>query len=206
MIRRWRAADPVGSRLACALLRRALGWRTRSLAARLETRRFHEWPLEDTATLALETTSGASHIFLTWTTRISASNHIEIDCERGNIRVVDDNVVVTSNSQERRWSCPPSLSEGSHSPDWFGGVAADFLAAATAGSTATWTRRCCRSADRRRPAVKRCWRRPAGICRLRRRMASASSRSRSRAARKMTRKKYIGAPSAAKSRNQSTCR
>jgi predicted dehydrogenase len=107
----------------------------RSLAARLETRRFHEWPLEDTATLALEMTSGASHIFLTWTAD-ERSNHIEIDGERGHIRVIDDNVVVTSNSQERRWSCPPSLSEGSHHADWFGGVAADFLAAAaTAGGT-----------------------------------------------------------------------
>jgi predicted dehydrogenase len=104
----------------------------RGVAARLETRRFHEWPLEDTATLALEMTSGASHIFLTWTAD-KRSNHIEIDGERGDIHVDDDSVVVRSNSQERRWSCPPSLSEGSHHPDWFGGVAADFLAAATTG-------------------------------------------------------------------------
>jgi hypothetical protein len=39
-----------------------------------------------------------------------------------------------SNAQERRWSCPPSLSEGSHHPDWFGGVAADFMTAATSES------------------------------------------------------------------------
>jgi hypothetical protein len=38
-----------------------------------------------------------------------------------------------SSSQEERFSCPPSLSEGSHHPDWFGGVASDFLAAATRG-------------------------------------------------------------------------
>jgi predicted dehydrogenase len=104
----------------------------RGVAARLETRRFHEWPLEDTATLALEMTFGASHIFLTWTAD-ERSNHIEIDGERGGIHVVHDSVVVRSNSQERRWSCPPSLSEGSHHPDWFGGVAADFLAAASGG-------------------------------------------------------------------------
>jgi predicted dehydrogenase len=100
------------------------------VSARLETRRFHEQPLEDTATLALETAFGASHVFLTWAAD-ERSNAIEIDGEEGQIRVVGDAVVVRSNSRERRWSCPPSLSEGSHHPDWFGGVAADFLLAAT---------------------------------------------------------------------------
>ena len=104
----------------------------RGVAARLETRRFHEWPLEDTATLALEMSSGTSHIFLTWTAD-ERSNHIEIGGERGDIHAVNDSVVIRSNSQERRWFCPPSLSEGSHHPDWFGGVAADFLAAASGG-------------------------------------------------------------------------
>jgi hypothetical protein len=38
---------------------------------------------------------------------------------------------VVSKTKERSWFCPPALSEGSHHPDWFGGVAAEFLAAAT---------------------------------------------------------------------------
>ena len=59
------------------------------VSARLETRRFHDQPLEDTATLALETTSGASHIFLTWAAD-ERSNAIEIDGEQGQIRVVGD--------------------------------------------------------------------------------------------------------------------
>jgi predicted dehydrogenase len=79
------------------------------VAARLETRRFHEHPLEDTASVDLDTAAGVSNIFLTWA------------------------AVLKSNAQERRWSCPPSLSEGSHHPDWFGEVAADFLTAATGG-------------------------------------------------------------------------
>ncbi len=54
----------------------------RGVSARLETRRFHEWPLEDTATLALETAFGASRIFLTWAAD-ERSNAIEIDGERG---------------------------------------------------------------------------------------------------------------------------
>jgi predicted dehydrogenase len=104
----------------------------RSVAALLETRRFHEQPLEDTATIELETTSGACHIFLTWAAD-ERSNAIEIDGDQGEIRVVGDSVVARSNSQERRWSRPPSLSEGSHHSDWFGGAAADFLAAAAGG-------------------------------------------------------------------------
>ena len=102
------------------------------VAAQLETRRFHEHPLEDTASVDLDTAAGVSNIFLTWAADERA-NRIEIDGDQGEIRVVGDAVVLKSNAQERRWSCPPSLSEGSHHPDWFGGVAADFLAAATGG-------------------------------------------------------------------------
>jgi predicted dehydrogenase len=103
------------------------------VAAQLETRRFHEHPLEDTASVELDTAAGVSAIFLTWAADERA-NTIEIDGEAGEIRVVGDVVSVKSNAQERRFSCPPSLSEGSHHPDWFGGVASDFLAAATSGA------------------------------------------------------------------------
>jgi predicted dehydrogenase len=103
------------------------------VAARLETRRFREQPLEDTADLALDTAAGVSNIFLTWAAD-ERSNAIEIEGERGEIRVVGDAVIMKSDSRERCWACPPSLSEGSHHPDWFGGVAADFVAAATGGA------------------------------------------------------------------------
>jgi predicted dehydrogenase len=98
--------------------------------ARLETRRFHEQPLEDTASVDLDTTAGVSRIFLTWAAD-ERSNAIEIDGDQGEICVVGDAVILKTNSCERRWSCPPALSEGSHHSDWFGGVAADFLSAAT---------------------------------------------------------------------------
>ena len=103
------------------------------VAAQLETRRFHEHPLEDTASVDLKTAAGASNIFLTWAAD-ERLNAIEIGGEEGEIRVVGDTVILKSSSQERRWPCPPSLSEGSHHPDWFGGVASDFLAAATGGA------------------------------------------------------------------------
>ena len=52
------------------------------VSARLETRRFHDQPLEDTATLELETASGVSQIFLTWAAD-ERSNTIEVEGEQG---------------------------------------------------------------------------------------------------------------------------
>jgi predicted dehydrogenase len=100
------------------------------VAARLETRRFRDQPLEDTASVDLDTTAGTSNIFLTWAAD-ERLNTIEIEGEEGEIRATGEAVILKSKSQDRLWSCPPSLSEGSHHPDWFGGVAADFVAAAT---------------------------------------------------------------------------
>jgi predicted dehydrogenase len=100
-----------------------------SVVATLETRRFHDQPLEDTASVDLVTAGGVSNIFLTWAAD-ERSNRIEIEGERGEIRVIGDALILKSRAGERRWTSP-SLSEGSHHPDWFGGVAAHFVAAAT---------------------------------------------------------------------------
>ncbi len=102
------------------------------VAARLQTRRFHDQPLEDTADLALDTAAGVSHIFLTWAAD-ERSNAIEIEGEEGEIRAVGDAVILKTKAGKRRWTSP-SLAEGSHHPDWFGGVAADFVAATAGGA------------------------------------------------------------------------
>jgi predicted dehydrogenase len=117
--------------LYCIL--RWAGGAPRGVAAVLETRRFHEWPLEDTATVSLDLTAGSADIYLTWTAD-ERSNHIEIEGEQGSIRALGATVLVKSKRGERRWLCPPDLSEGSHHPDWFTGVADDFHAAATGGN------------------------------------------------------------------------
>jgi predicted dehydrogenase len=104
----------------------------RGIAATLEKRRYREWPLEDTATIALDLTSGTGHIFLTWAGEERA-NTIEVEGERGNIRVANDRVVLKTTAGEQHWSCPPALSEGSHHQDWFVGVATDFRRAIPAG-------------------------------------------------------------------------
>ncbi len=103
-----------------------------AVSARLETRRHHEWPLEDTATVDLETAGGASQIFLTWAAD-ERLNEIEIEGERGRISLEGDTVILASVSGDRRFSCPPALSEGSQHPDWFDGVVEDFLGAVAGG-------------------------------------------------------------------------
>jgi predicted dehydrogenase len=108
------------------------GGAPRAVAAKLEKRRFHEWPLEDTATVALDLMSGTGEIYLTWAGEERA-NTIQIDGEQGSINAAGEHVVLKTSSGEQRWACPPSLSEGSHHQDWFVGVAEDFRVAATAG-------------------------------------------------------------------------
>jgi predicted dehydrogenase len=102
------------------------------IAAVLENRRFHESALEDTATLSLDLISGTGDIYLTWAGE-ERSNSIEIEGEQGRIHAANDRVVLTTSSGEQHWFCPPSLSEGSHHPDWFICVAEDFRLAVTDG-------------------------------------------------------------------------
>jgi len=104
----------------------------RGVSALLEKRRFRDWAIEDTATAIFNTNSVTAHIYLTWSANERA-NHIEIEGDRGRISVVGGDVIVRSNAGERRWSCPPPLSEGSHHHDWFSGVAEDFHRAAVGG-------------------------------------------------------------------------
>ena len=110
------------------------GGKPRTLAAKLEARRFHEWPLEDTATVVLELPFGTGEIFLTWAGE-ERSNTIVIEGEHGRINVANERVVLHTEAGERQWSCPPALSQGSHHPDWFVGVADDFRAAIATGGT-----------------------------------------------------------------------
>jgi predicted dehydrogenase len=100
----------------------------RALSASLETRRFREWPLEDTATLAIELERGTGHVHLTWAAEERA-NHIELEGERGRIAIMGESVLLEGPSGKSSWPCPPPLSNGSHHPDWFAGVAEDFHAA-----------------------------------------------------------------------------
>jgi len=106
----------------------------RAVSALLEKRRFREWPIEDTATVTLYREAGSAQIFLTWSAEERA-NRIEIEGDVGRIEVKGDVVVLRSSKDEQRWSCPPTLSQGSHHRDWFVGVAEDFQRAALGGGS-----------------------------------------------------------------------
>src|SRR5262249_29180580 len=96
----------------------------RAIAAKLEKRRFHEWQIEDTATVTLDLKSGTGEIFLTWAGDERA-NTIDIEGEHGYISAANDRVVLKAISGQQHWFCPPALSKGSHHRDWFVGIADD---------------------------------------------------------------------------------
>jgi predicted dehydrogenase len=179
---------------------RWLGGAPQSVAARLETRRHVEWPLHDTATLDLDVSGRSGRLFLTWAADARA-NHIEVEGERGRIRVDGASVILEDRSGERRWPCPPPLSQGSYHPDWFAGSARDFCAVMTSGAPGNLDEAmlCMRLIDLAQRSSD------AGGARLvPRDQAPEAAADPSRQARTSTRKKKIGAPNAVSSRNQLT--
>jgi len=179
---------------------RWLGGAPHGVAARLETRRHVEWPLHDTATLELDFGGRSGQIFLTWAADERA-NHIDVAGERGRIRVEGASVILEDRSGERRWLCPPPLSQGSYHPDWFAQSARAFCAVMKGRGPGNLDEAMLcmqlialaqRSSD-------------AGGARLALAdQAPEAAATPSRQARKSTRKKKIGAPNAASSRNQLT--
>ena len=85
--------------------------------------------IEDTARVLLEYDRATAEILLTWTAGESA-NRAEVVGSRGVIRMEDSFLELSGGSLPRetqRWDFPRPLSEGSHHPDWFGGVIESFF-------------------------------------------------------------------------------
>jgi predicted dehydrogenase len=101
----------------------------RRVSAQLSTRRHREWPVEDTAEVSLETARVRAEILLTWAAS-ERRNRAWIEGTRGTV-LLDGNLIELTQRDSagpvvRRF--PQSLAEGSHHPDWFSGVVAEFLA------------------------------------------------------------------------------
>jgi predicted dehydrogenase len=96
-----------------------------SVTARLETRR-HQAVVEDTATVQVRFPTATADIFLTWAAE-SRKNVVEVIGSDGRLAVEDDTVVLTAGGAQRRWACPPPLSDGSVHPDWFDPVIERFV-------------------------------------------------------------------------------
>ncbi len=104
-----------------------IGEAPRRVAARLETRKHTQWPVEDTATVILAFPSASAEISLTWAADTRA-NRVEIEGTRGLLRLDGARLSLeTETAPVREWTHRP-LTEGSHHPDWFGGVVEEFLA------------------------------------------------------------------------------
>ncbi len=111
------------------VLQRWIGHRPTAISATLETRRHTQWSVEDTATLRLTFPGAAAEVLLTWASDVRR-NRAELAGTEGTIQLEDDTLVLDRSGREhseRRWRCPPALSDGSHRPDWFRQVAEDFL-------------------------------------------------------------------------------
>lgn len=108
------------------LIQRWLGVPPVSVSARLETRRHAAWRVEDTANVFLAFPAATADVFLTWAAD-ERRNWARIEGASGHIELHDDVLVLLGGGTERRWACPP-LSNGSHHPEWFGGVVDAFVA------------------------------------------------------------------------------
>ncbi|HYU15929.1 MAG TPA: Gfo/Idh/MocA family oxidoreductase [Candidatus Acidoferrum sp.] len=104
--------------------------RPTAVAARLETRRHTAFAVEDTAAVRLTFPEATADILLTWAAD-ERRNTVELEGTDGRIELRGDTIVLTRAGSERRFGCPPPLSDGSHHPDWFHPIADRFLAAAS---------------------------------------------------------------------------
>ena len=112
-----------------------MGARPLTVAARLETRRHAAFAVEDTAAVRLAFPEATVDILLTWAAD-ERGNRVELEGTEGRIELMGDTVVLSRGGVERRFTCPPALSDGSHHPEWFHQVADDFLACMAVGKVA----------------------------------------------------------------------
>jgi len=95
------------------------------VAARLERRRFVEADVEDTAACTIEFPSVTATVHLTW----AASGRRtcwRLVGSRGELVVDDARVDIDAGGRRETRTLQTALSAGSHHPDWFAGVVADF--------------------------------------------------------------------------------
>jgi predicted dehydrogenase len=99
------------------------------VAGRLSTRRHHDWSIEDTAEVTLECGGGArAEILLTWAADERANRASAVGAA-GALSVDGSTLKLTTPGRAEPIvrEFPDSLADGSHHPDWFAGVAAEFL-------------------------------------------------------------------------------
>ncbi|MEX2146574.1 MAG: Gfo/Idh/MocA family oxidoreductase [Candidatus Rokuibacteriota bacterium] len=95
--------------------------------ATLERRRHRAITVEDTATVRIEFPPATAEILLTWAAD-ERRNWAEIIGSAGRLELRDGTLHLhAAGGAERSWECPPPLSDGSQHPEWFAGVAEEFV-------------------------------------------------------------------------------
>jgi predicted dehydrogenase len=97
-----------------------------SVSARLEQRGSTRLAVEDTATVSVTFAHATAEIFLTWAAD-RRENVAELVGRDGRIELRGDSLTLERSGHGQRWTCPPSLSNGSVHPDWFDPEVAQFL-------------------------------------------------------------------------------
>ncbi len=93
---------------------------------RLENRKFNDIQVEDTADVLFEYEDIKARLFFTWAGQ-ERSNSILIQGTLGEIRVMDDTILVENETGSSRISFAEGLSAGSHHADWYGAVLDEFI-------------------------------------------------------------------------------
>ena len=110
---------------ALYVLRQWLGGSPQAVSARLETRKHREFAIEDTATVRLDWNGAACEVFLTWAAP-ERRNRVAIEGDRGRLSLDGGRIALESDGGVQAWDLP-SISKGSHHPEWFRGVVEEFL-------------------------------------------------------------------------------
>jgi predicted dehydrogenase len=113
------------------VIQRWIGTPPLSVSASLERRRHTGWNVEDTASVRVTYANATAEILLTWASDVRR-NWAEVRGTGGLLELRDDTLVLKGDARgaDLAWACPPAMSDGSHHPDWFDGVAERFLAEA----------------------------------------------------------------------------
>ncbi len=110
---------------------RLMGRPPQAARGRLEQRKYTALALEDTADVELAFDGASARIFLTWAAD-RRENSLVVEGAEGRLWIDGAALNVENGTGVTTSQHPPSLSEGSHHADWFGGVADAFVEAITA--------------------------------------------------------------------------
>jgi len=107
-----------------------LGKKPKAVHATLENRQYADLPVEDTAKVQIEfENAGAwpmtAEVFLTWASRIRRNWGV-IEGTKGSINIEDNLLKVSGGGPAQSYSFDMPLSQGSHHPEWFEQVLAEF--------------------------------------------------------------------------------